>query len=387
MLNLARSLASHKLINLKPKYVHIDNLIFRCHYRVTVLILLIGVALLSSQEYIGEYISCIHENNQLRAVINRFCFFMATFTVVKHHNRSVLNREIAHPGVGPYVQSEGEEIIRHTYYQWVIFVLFLQAVFFYLPHVVWREMEQGKLKGIIDGMKEIEMVNETYKKESFKRIELHLKNRLYINRSWALCLIFCELLNLLNLILQVYLTDVFLGYHFWDLGTKIYWDEKGDEFNPLDVVFPKVTKCSFQKFGPSGSIQHHDIMCIMALNIVNEKIYLVLWFWYIFLFIASVLALIWRFATFFLRHSLPFNRFVFNFTSMSKINEEHLRIVMNRVSFGEWIFLSYLAGSMNSKLFDDLLSQLAESYNEKIFTSDEKLAELEETKRPLVEFK
>ncbi|KAK6641081.1 hypothetical protein RUM44_012780 [Polyplax serrata] len=352
MLNLARSLASHKLINLKPKYVHIDNLIFRCHYRVTVLILLIGVALLSSQEYIGEYI-----------------------------------REIAHPGVGPYVQSEGEEIIRHTYYQWVIFVLFLQAVFFYLPHVVWREMEQGKLKGIIDGMKEIEMVNETYKKESFKRIELHLKNRLYINRSWAVCLIFCELLNLLNLILQVYLTDVFLGYHFWDLGTKIYWDEKGDEFNPLDVVFPKVTKCSFQKFGPSGSIQHHDIMCIMALNIVNEKIYLVLWFWYIFLFIASVLALIWRFATFFLRHSLPFNRFVFNFTSMSKINEEHLRIVMNRVSFGEWIFLSYLAGSMNSKLFDDLLSQLAESYNEKIFTSDEKLAELEETKRPLVEFK
>lgn len=101
----------------------------------------------------------------------------------------------------------------------------------------------------------------------------------------------------------------------------------------------------------------------------------------------QVLALIWRFATFFLRHSLPFNRFVFNFTSMSKINEEHLRIVMNRVSFGEWIFLSYLAGSMNSKLFDDLLSQLAESYNEKIFTSDEKLAELEETKRPLVEFK
>lgn len=31
-------------------------------------------------------------------------------------------------------------------------------------------MEQGKLKGIIDGMKEIEMVNETYKKESFKRV-------------------------------------------------------------------------------------------------------------------------------------------------------------------------------------------------------------------------
>lgn len=126
-----------------------------------------------------------------------------------------------------------------------------------------------------------------------------------------MCLIFCETLNLVNLALQFYLTDKwvtvslkflsiilldeyivwrfrFLGNQFRDLGTKVYWDKKGDEFNPLDVVFPKVTKCTFHKYGPSGSIQYHDIMCIMALNIVNEKIYLVLWFWYIFLFVLSV---------------------------------------------------------------------------------------------------
>lgn len=51
----------------------------------------------------------------------------------------------------------------------------------------------------------------------------------------------------------------------------------------------QVTKCIFHKYGPSGSIQQHDALCVMALNIIHEKIYTVLWFWLLFLFIASTL--------------------------------------------------------------------------------------------------
>ena len=35
-------------------------------------------------------------------------------------------------------------------------------------------------------------------------------------------------------------------------------------------------------------------MCILPLNIVNEKIYLILWFWYIILAVFSALAVIYR---------------------------------------------------------------------------------------------
>jgi hypothetical protein len=34
-------------------------------------------------------------------------------------------REVAHPGVGPV--EPGEEVVHHKYYQWVVFVLFLQV--------------------------------------------------------------------------------------------------------------------------------------------------------------------------------------------------------------------------------------------------------------------
>ena len=35
---------------------------------------------------------------------------------------------------------------------------------------------------------------------------------------------------------------------------------------------PQVAKCTFQKFGPSGSLQKHDALCVLPLNIINEKV-------------------------------------------------------------------------------------------------------------------
>lgn len=59
-------------------------------------------------------------------------------------------------------------------------------------------------------------------------------------------------------------------------------DERVD---PMVFVFPRMTKCIFHKFGASGSIQKHDSLCILPLNIVNEKTYIFIWFWFIILII------------------------------------------------------------------------------------------------------
>ena len=49
--------------------------------------------------------------------------------------------------------------------------------------------------------------------------------------------------------------------------------------DPMIYVFPRMTKCTFHKFGTSGNIEKHDALCILPLNIVNEKIYIFIWFW------------------------------------------------------------------------------------------------------------
>ena len=52
-----------------------------------------------------------------------------------------------------------------------------------------------------------------------------------------------------------------------------------DRLDPMIYIFPRMTKCTFHKFGPSGEVEKHDALCILPLNIVNEKIYIFIWFW------------------------------------------------------------------------------------------------------------
>ena len=118
-----------------------------------------------------------------------------------------------------------------------------------------------------------------------------------VNRNWSNKLIFCEFLNLLNLCLQIYLTHLFLGKQFLSLGLDFIKDDFTGMMYTLDVVFPKVTKCHFHKYGASGSIQKHDALCVMALNVINEKIFTFLWFWYFVLIFVSIAALLWRLVT------------------------------------------------------------------------------------------
>jgi hypothetical protein len=48
---------------------------------------------------------------------------------------------------------DGDDVKYHKYYQWVCFVLFLQAAFFYIPRYLWKTAEGGKIKLLIQGLK------------------------------------------------------------------------------------------------------------------------------------------------------------------------------------------------------------------------------------------
>lgn len=88
-----------------------------------------------------------------------------------------------------------------------------------------------------------------------------------------------------------------MGGQFYHLGIDFWHDDFTGPMDVLDTIFPKVTKCNFYKYGQSGSIQKHDALCVMALNVINEKIYVVLWFWYCVMIVITLAGLIWRLIT------------------------------------------------------------------------------------------
>ena len=120
----------------------------------------------------------------------------------------------------------------------------------------------------------------------------------YVYRYFA-----CEILCLFNIIAQLYLMNRFFEGEFFTYGLRVMnfsEQPQEDRVDPMVYIFPRVTKCIFHKFGPSGTIQKHDSLCILPLNIVNEKTYIFIWFWYLILTFMLLGLMVYRAAIIFL---------------------------------------------------------------------------------------
>lgn len=57
-------------------------------------------------------------------------------------------------------------------------------------------------------------------------------------------------------------------------------------------TFPTQAKCLFVDFGPSGSSQELDALCFLPQNVVNEKIFVFIYIWFVGLFVVSAMNLV-----------------------------------------------------------------------------------------------
>ena len=65
--------------------------------------------------------------------------------------------DFPHPGLGEDdVHGNRKGYTYHKYYQWVVFVLTLQAGMFYLPRLLWKTAEGGVMKLITSGLTDIQ---------------------------------------------------------------------------------------------------------------------------------------------------------------------------------------------------------------------------------------
>jgi len=171
---------------------------------------------------------------------------------------------------------------------------------FHIPRLIWKHSEGGLMKLLVQDLTNpLFIVNKSERLDRVNFIKKYFKETTKTHGGYAINFFLCEVLCLINVIGQIYFTDMFLGYEFSTYGWDVLSVTAGnpeDRSDPMNMVFPKVTKCTFHKYGPSGTITTHDGLCILALNIINEKIYVFLWFWFIAVAIATALGIIYRMA-------------------------------------------------------------------------------------------
>lgn len=171
---------------------------------------------------------------------------------------------------------------------------------------------------------------------------------------------FCEALNFLNVCFQMYLVDAFLGGTFSTYGLDVlrYTEmEQDDRSDPMIKVFPRMTKCTFHRYGSSGDVQRHDALCILPVNIINEKIYIFLWFWFVFLAVISGGLLIYRIIVLLcegFREKVLVHR--------ARLTErEDIEIILGNCDIGDWFLLYMLCKNMDPLHYRELASKLSNS--------------------------
>ena len=122
-------------------------------------------------------------------------------------------------------------------------------------------------------------------------------------------------------------------------------------------IFPRMTKCTFHLFGASGDVQKYDALCILPLNIINEKIYILIWFWFMTLSFISMLAIGYRLSTIVSSQV----RLMILRTRARLVDRYQLGLIVERVKIGDWFVLYQLSKNIDPISYRDLLTEFVKT--------------------------
>lgn len=195
-------------------------------------------------------------------------------------------------------------------------------------------------------------------RQMLRNIVMYLMKHRYRHQNYFYYFTMFEVINLINVIGQMFVVNSFLGGTFTSYGLDVlsYSQMDQDErVDPMVRIFPRMTKCTFHRFGSSGDVQRHDALCILPLNIINEKIYIIMWFWFVFLAAVTSLWLVYRLATFMksnVRYQALNKRA--RFTDASRIKH-----VLNETSSGDWFLLYMMCKNIDPQWFRLIINRFS----------------------------
>ncbi|KAH9402133.1 hypothetical protein TYRP_016707 [Tyrophagus putrescentiae] len=351
MLDVFRSLKTL----LKTSRIQIDNNVFKLHYSITVILLLAFCIIITTKQYVGDPIDCLRSDAIPQSVINTYCWIHTTYTMPKSYYKKV-GVEVPYPGVD--FDANPSESRYHRYYQWVSFVLFFQSTLFYIPRWLWKMWEGGKIQALMMDL-DVGVCSKSEKDQKKKLLVDYLFHSRGHHNWYAGRYFFCEVLAFANVVFQMYALDKFFDGEFLTYGIQVIEFSQLDQeerIDPMIRIFPRVTKCRFYKYGPSANIETHDALCLLPLNIVNEKIYIFLWFWFLILGALTAAVILFRLIII----ACPPVR-VYMLSLRFKLGSlDHLHTIVRKMSIGDWFLVYMLGQNIDSVIYQELITDLAQ---------------------------
>uniref|UniRef100_A0A1B0GJM5 Innexin n=1 Tax=Lutzomyia longipalpis TaxID=7200 RepID=A0A1B0GJM5_LUTLO len=228
----------------------------------------------------------------------------------------------------------------------------------YIPYFLWKLWEGGRMKNVCQDFGAPVIASNWNRSEKIRIVKyLCQGNNESIHRLYAYRFMFCEILNMVMLIVAIWILNVVFD-NFWidyakAIRSVLQRDSAGWAINTARI-FPKLGKCTFHRFGPSGTVVNRDALCLLPLNIINEKVFAILWLWMLFLLAVSILNLIYKALIFFSHHL----RIKILQSQSCGQKYSDIRLVTHNGDLGKWFFLYQMSRNVNPVIFCEIMREL-----------------------------
>uniref|UniRef100_A0A915CNC5 Innexin n=1 Tax=Ditylenchus dipsaci TaxID=166011 RepID=A0A915CNC5_9BILA len=266
-----------------------------------------------------------------------------------------------------------------SYYRWVPIVLACQALLFWLPNWLWNMLhkqtavnprsivnEAVKSRSLAGAEREQEIKNLAYYIGDVLSVFQPSKKRIARSGLNATALYLgVKLAYALNAFGQLIMLNKFLGGEYFSWGYETMISVVNGEDWKESVVFPRVIMCDFV-VRRLANPQRWSIQCVMMLNMINEKMYFFLYFWFIFVGLVTLI----NFFYYLIVLSIPFFRTKFVLLNINR-HENKMRgmttrdmegFVQNYLRPDGVLLMQFIRQHIGGRVTYDLLNEMLRMY-------------------------
>ncbi|KAH7727728.1 Protein EAT-5 [Aphelenchoides avenae] len=369
------NLLGSAITSIKPRTD--DTVIDHMNYYYSTVIIIVMAITLTAKQYVGQPIQCwvpAEFSKAWEQYAENYCFVYNTYWVRP----------------GEQVPREIDDRVNRQliYYQWVPFLMALQAGFFYLPVIFWGQLNSKSGINITSMVRAVQDVDTSEKAEREKVVTTvsdHIEDSVrlrYVRRDgaarfdyfWRVGILHgtyvsnlytvTKALYVLNVVGQFLMMNQFLGQnnHIW--GADILRDIINGKDWELSGNFPRIALCDFT-VRSMANVHRFTIQCVLVLNMFNEKIFLFLYWWLVLVgFMTFIDMIVWLVNT-----RVPSRRLAYmkRFVKVSVGDEQLFREFCDNIINADGCMLLRMIGVHANELFtQDVLKVLWDSYRTKV---------------------
>ncbi|CAF0956922.1 unnamed protein product [Rotaria sordida] len=398
-----------------------DDVFDKINYKYTVGLLVLFATVTATKQFDDDRIECWNRANFIKPYIaytNQICYISSTYYVDR--NKTIPRN----------IQERTDSKL--NYYQWTPFIILLMALFFHLPRLIWRALSVRSgidLLDIVESADDMRSIKEFDERDHLLKhivgtIDMYVddarrqtaaENRQtsllrklfqllccmtgkFLGNYFITLYMFMKIYYILNVILQIWLLDVFLNTSFLQFGYESVKLFRYGLNQPESKYFPRETFCDFYVREPlrgGEPLQRITVQCVLTINLFNQQIFTLLWIWFVVVFFLNIYSLaIWigRVAVF--KHRYQFIESRLTRTSRPEIPRLRLEFKYAKRELGDYVqeqlirsfilvyleqdgyfFIRMLTVNVSDFIVQEIIEQLWSRYVMRYGENDAKLAE------------